>query len=305
MVDIVLATYNGEKFLSQQLYSLLAQTYEDWRCIIHDDGSTDKTVDIAKEFASIDKRFILKIDGAEFGNAGKNFMHTLSYSDSEYVCFCDQDDVWLGTKLEKLISVIEKQNKEIPQVVFSNAYLWRNDKNEIFGKATLAFPTDIESLLFLNCGIQGASAIFNKKMRDCLLIPLENLVMHDWYLTIIGCTFGEIHYLHENLMLYRQHGLNITGYADGSMKNKLFSLFKRNTPLVDLKHLNSLKVFFQVWGGALSEKDRKNIEKFIKVTEKNNIARLRFILGGKWRIYDSRKKLIAKFFVRPYIARSK
>lgn len=305
MIDIILATYNGEKYIRQQLFSLLSQTYTDWRCIVHDDGSTDSTVSIVKEIASIDRRIILKNDGVQLHNSGKNFLHTLSYSTADYICFCDQDDVWLDTKLEKLILAIESQNNEIPQVVFSNAHLWKNDSNKIFGQATLAFPTDIESLLFLNCGIQGASAIFNKKMRDCLLVPLENLVMHDWYLTIIGCTFGEIHYLHENLMLYRQHGSNVTGYADGSMKNKFCNLFKRKSPLVDPKHLTSLESFFDVWQKTLSEKDRKSIKKFIESTEKNWISRFCFILKGKWRIYDSRSKLIIKFFIRPYIRKEK
>lgn len=305
MIDIILATYNGEKYIRQQLFSLLSQTYTNWRCIVHDDGSTDDTISIIKEIANLDRRIVLKEDGVQLHNSGKNFLYTLSYSNADFICFCDQDDVWLDTKLEKLISVIEKKDNLIPQVVFSNAYLWKSDKNEISGNATLAFPTDIESLLFLNCGIQGASAIFNGKMKESMLVPLNNLVMHDWYLTIIGCTFGEIHYLHENLMLYRQHGANVTGYADGSMKNKFCNLFKRKTPLIDSKHFESLKSFYDIWQKKLSEKNRKLIENFIKSTDVNSFLRFCFILKGKWRIYDSRIKLIIKFFLRPYMRKSK
>lgn len=305
MIDIILATYNGEKYIRQQLFSLLSQTYTNWRCIVHDDGSTDDTISIIKEIANLDRRIVLKENGVQLHNSGKNFLHTLSYSNADFICFCDQDDVWLDTKLEKLISVIEKKDNLIPQVVFSNAYLWKSDKNEISGNATLAFPTDIESLLFLNCGIQGASAIFNGKMKESMLVPLNNLVMHDWYLTIIGCTFGEIHYLHENLMLYRQHGANVTGYADGSMKNKFCNLFKRKTPLIDSKHFESLKSFYDIWQKKLSEKNRKLIENFIKSTDVNSFLRFCFILKGKWRIYDSRIKLIIKFFLRPYMRKSK
>ena len=305
MIDIILATYNGDKYIRQQLFSLLAQTYTDWRCIVHDDGSTDGTLSIVKEIATLDSRIILKEDGIRLHDAGKNFLHGLSYSTADYICFCDQDDVWLDTKLEKMFAAIEACNNEIPQVVFSNAYLWKSDTNVICGNATLAFPNDIESLLFLNCGIQGASAIFNRKMKDCLLVPLENLVMHDWYLTIIGCTIGEIGYLHENLMLYRQHGENVTGDADGSMKKKFLAVLMRKSPLVDCKHLKSLESFFQVWREKLSENDRKSIQGFIEVVKKGFFARFLFILRGKWRIYDSQIKLIAKFFLRPYIGGKK
>lgn len=301
MIDIILASYNGEKFIRQQMLSLMGQSYTDWRCIIHDDGSSDKTVSIIKEIAKLDSRFILKEDGIKLRNAAKNFMHTLSYSDAEYICFCDQDDVWLDSKLERLLTIIEQKNNSIPQVVFSNAYLWNSDKNFIYGRATLDFPQNIESLLFLNCGIQGASAIFNRKMKEEMLVPLNNIVMHDWYLTIIGCTFGEIDYIHENLMLYRQHGNNVTGNADGLMKSKLKKIFKRKNPLIDLQHLESLKSFYSIRENELNLNDKKNICKFIKSTERSFFYRLFMILFGNWSIYGSKQKLLFKFFIRPYI----
>lgn len=300
MIDIVLATYNGEKFIEQQLLSLIAQTYKDWRCIVHDDGSKDRTLEIVRKFCALDSRFVLVEDSVRLKNPGKNFLHTLKYSTSDFICFCDQDDIWLESKLEKLLCAIKTKDNSIPQAVFSNAYLWNSNTNKIYGQATLAFPRNVESLLFLNCGIQGAAAIFNKKMREVLLVPIENIAMHDWYLTIAACTFGKIDYLHENLMLYRQHGNNVTGNAAGSFLSKIMNFFRNSRPLIDKKHFESLVSFYKVWKKSISEKDSKLIEEFICSVSKSCVSRFFMILCGKWNIYGSKLKLVFKFFFRPY-----
>lgn len=305
MIDIILATYNGEKYIAQQLLSLIGQTFNDWKCIIHDDGSTDRTVEIIKKFCAIDSRFIFIDDSVKLKNPGKNFLHALSYSSSDFICFCDQDDIWLESKLERLYNAISSQDNSEARAVFCNAHLWNSNTNEIWGRATLAFPTDIESLLFLNCGIQGASSIFNKKMKNYLLIKTGNLVMHDWYLTVFACTVGKISYLHENLMLYRQHGDNVTGNAIGSISDKFKNFFKNKKPLIDKKHYESLVAFYDVWKEKLNEQDSRNICRFIESVNKNFFQRLFFILGGEWNIYGSKVKLVLKFFLRPYFGDKK
>lgn len=299
-VDIILATYNGDKYIEQQMLSLIGQTFAHWRCIIHDDGSTDRTLEIIKKYCVLDSRFELIEDGICLRNPGSNFIHTLQYSSSDYICFCDQDDIWLESKLETLVQGIQIKDNSIPQAIFCNAYLWNCNTNFIGGKATLAFPKNIESLLFLNCGIQGASSIFNKKMKDILLVPVKNLVMHDWYLTIAACTLGKIDYIHQNLMLYRQHGHNVTGAASGSLKEKTKNFFNNRVALIDKRHYQSLIDFFQVWKSDLEEKDAVTIQKFIESINRGYFSRLLFICSGRWNIYDSKIKLIIKFFVRPY-----
>lgn len=305
MIDIILATYNGEKFIEAQLLSLMAQSFKEWRCLIHDDGSNDKTVEIVKKICALDSRFFLIEDSVRLKNPGKNFIHTLSYSTSDFVCFCDQDDIWLESKLEKLYAAIYNKNTEIPYVIFSNAYCWNPEKNVIAGSATLAFPADTESLLFLNCGIQGASAIFNKKMKEFLLVPIEKLVMHDWYLTILGCSLGRVDYMHEHLMLYRQHGNNFTGCASGTFMAKLKNFFKTRNPLVDEKHLESLVSFYDVWSDKLLENDSRKIDAFIASVSQTKLKRLLMILQGNWNIYGSKLKLIIKLFLRPYFGGNK
>jgi len=301
MIDIIIATYNGEKYLKQQLFSLLSQTYQDWHCYIHDDGSTDSTVQIIEKFVELDSRFEFINDNIILHDSGKNFLHTLKNSKADFCCFCDQDDVWLDTKLEKQVNAILKKDNTIPQVIFSNSHLWNSNTNEIYGNATLAFPRKLKSLLYLNCGIQGCASIFNKKMVEILKNDLDVMCMHDYYLTLAGIVLGNIDYISENLMLYRQHGRNVTGYADSSVLSKYCSFFKRKSPLISHLHMESLKSFFNFWKEKMNISDSKLIEDFIKTEKTSFFSRFYFILRQKFNIYDSRLKLIIKFFLRKYI----
>ncbi|EEY35290.1 glycosyltransferase, partial [Pseudoleptotrichia goodfellowii] len=100
-IDILLATYNGEKYLEEQLYSILNQSYPNINLLIRDDGSKDKTVDIIKKYAQKDER--IKFIEDDLGNLGflKNFEKLLEHSEENYIMFSDQDDIWNPDKIEK------------------------------------------------------------------------------------------------------------------------------------------------------------------------------------------------------------
>ena len=92
-IDILMATYNGAKFIASQIRSLQNQTFTDWKLLIHDDGSTDGTIEILNFFCANDKRINIINDGIQFHNCALNFMHLLKYSDATFCIFCDQDDI--------------------------------------------------------------------------------------------------------------------------------------------------------------------------------------------------------------------
>ena len=109
MIDILMATYNGEKYIEEQIISILKQSVCDWNLIIQDDCSNDKTVDIIKKYA---ERYPDKIKyylrKHQSGSAYKNFFSMIKYSNAEYVMFADQDDVWKEDKIEKQVSFLEE-----------------------------------------------------------------------------------------------------------------------------------------------------------------------------------------------------
>lgn len=123
-LDILMATYNGEAYISQQIYSLQQQTFTDWRLLIHDDGSTDRTIEIIRELAATDQRICLIEDGLCFHSAGRNFMHLLSLSTAPFISFCDEDDIWLQDKLSTQMEAIQAEDNNIPQCVYCNAYVY-------------------------------------------------------------------------------------------------------------------------------------------------------------------------------------
>ena len=128
MIDILLATYNGAAYIREQIDSILQQTVADWHLLVHDDGSTDGTVDIVREYVQTDKRIRLVEDGERHLGVAKNFLHLLKYSTAEYAMFCDQDDIWIDNKVEVMLGVIADKDNTRPQAVFSNAYLWNAEQ---------------------------------------------------------------------------------------------------------------------------------------------------------------------------------
>lgn len=299
-LDILLASYNGEKYINSLLLSLIGQTFTDWNLIIHDDGSTDSTVDIIKELCSNEHRITLIEDNVTFGNAAMNFMHLLKYSNAEYCMFCDQDDIWFDNKIELMFSTLIKKNQNIPQVLYSNSYVWIPEEG-IKGLSTFTFPEDLKSFLFLNSGMQGCVSIFNSNMRDLLVNWEGESAMHDHLLHMAGLTFGEVTYLHVPLMLYRNHHNNVTGETATKFitKSKVFKNLR--IPVVDIKHFEAVNKFVNLYRESI-EKNKLNIfEQYLGLPKKNKTARLFSIIKNQFKIYDSTIMLILKSIFRPFI----
>ena len=192
MVDIVMATYNGAKYVEEQLRSFCRQTYADWRCIVHDDGSTDGTQDILRAWAQQDKRIVFIEDGIQHLGPAKHFLHILQYSDAPWVMWSDQDDVWFDHKIATMLQAGTNASFTGAGVVYANAELWSETEGVIAHRNTLFYPTSLRDTLFLNSGIQGASALFNSSMRDILRTPLSSYAMHDHVLLLAGLTMGKV-----------------------------------------------------------------------------------------------------------------
>ena len=111
-IEILMATYNGEKYIGEQINSIINQTYTNWNLLIRDDGSKDKTLNIIKKYEKMDNRIILIRDNKDNLGFVKNFEELLKKSRTEFVMFSDQDDYWLENKIEKYVEVIEKLDKK-------------------------------------------------------------------------------------------------------------------------------------------------------------------------------------------------
>jgi rhamnosyltransferase len=301
MVDIVMATYNGAKYVEEQIRSLGNQTYTDWRLIVHDDGSTDGTQDIVRQLAKEDKRILFVEDGIMGLGVAKHFMHMLQYSDAPWVMWADQDDIWFDHKIQTMLNAGEKAAFKGAGVVYANAELWCPEKGVISHRNTLFYPHNLRDMLFLNSGVQGASALFNAFMRKLLMESLDYYAMHDHALLLAAVTMGEIVYVDEPLMYYRQHASNVTGHAPGSKRKKVQLMWhNRHEPVIFNPHYEGTKAFYNHFLLRLREDDRRVLQLYLDLPRYSWLKRFHWIRKEHFTLFGSRWILLTKLCLRRY-----
>ena len=220
MIDILMSTYNGSRFLAEQLDSILGQTFADFKLMIRDDGSVDDTREILEQYAARDARIAITGDAA--GNLGlrRSFMRLLELSDAEFFTFADQDDVWLGDKIERSLDKINELNSnsspETPLLVFTDLTVVDevlNPINDSFWKYQALEPSicrDWRDLLAQNV-VTGCTLLGNAAARRASL-PFElPAMMHDHWVAVNTARSGRVDFIPQPTVLYRQHGENAEG----------------------------------------------------------------------------------------------
>lgn len=271
MICVLLSTYNGEKYLGEQLESLRNQKGVELKILIRDDGSKDSTIEIIKKWQSEYPHLIDFIQGENVGFA-RSFTQLLQsgverYPDAEYYAFCDQDDIWLPEKLYEAVKSInyKLQNKlaDIPVCYASNLIIV-NDKLEIINKLFRKKITKIDKLNgLLNDYCTGCTMVFNKTAIQ-LYIGHEHkfLKYHDKLLGMICLFMGEFIYDNRSYIMYRQHGGNQIG-ANTSMMTGFVNGVKRTTHNQDSLVLQFVEDFLNSYKTLLNKSDVSNLSKVL------------------------------------------
>lgn len=219
MVDILLATYNGEEYITDLIESILSQSNSSWRMLVSDDGSSDSTVKILKTYQQRYPEKIEIIQSDPHGSAKSNFFFLLEQSTSELVRFCDQDDIWKKDKIEVFLDRYYHLSVNGPVLLFSDMEVVDENGKELqssFFKYSHLDPARIgfNELLALNC-IAGCSMMLNSSLRTVILDSNRDAfsaaLMHDSWCALVAAAFGHIEYINQPLVLYRQHGTNTVG----------------------------------------------------------------------------------------------
>ena len=237
MIDILLSTYNGEKYLYAQIVSIQKQTMQNWRLLVRDDGSTDNTIGILESFVLTDKRILFLKDNK--GNLGvvRSFEQLLYYSTANYIMFVDQDDVWLPRKIEHTLQEIlkmESPKKDKPLLVFTDVFVVDSELKEIsssFKKREgydVSVVTDVNRLAISNC-IMGCTVMINSIAKQFILPFSKYTLMHDWWIGLIIAKYGKVTYLNESTSLYRQHANNQVGSGKITFWYYMKRLYHLNT----------------------------------------------------------------------------
>ena len=231
-VQILLATYNGERFLREQLDSIINQEYKSWDLLIHDDGSIDNTISILNEYQNnYSKKIKLLIDQKIFSSASKNFFHLLEQRsrDANLYCLCDQDDIWHKKKLKLIIekynsiennmnilihsdlSLIDAEGKLLER---SHNQCINYQKNQITKNTTLYYNP-----------IPGCAMAINSTLVDKISYS-KYMVMHDWWILLSAMQENtHVIYIKFPLVKYRQHSGNVLGYKKNNILKLVIRLF--------------------------------------------------------------------------------
>ena len=268
-IDILMATYNGEKYLVEQLDSIINQTYRNWNLLIRDDNSTDKTLEIIQNYHKKDKR--IKILKDNKGNLGivRNFEELLKSSESEFIMFSDQDDIWVENKLDMYLKMIEKiKNKGF--MIHSDAILFDKNKSNILKDTFISKKAINKGLenVFFNYFVQGATILISKEIKNFILPFPKEVYLHDRYIHLISELFFERIFVNKALIYYRQHGDNQIG-AKNTIRELLLKRY------FDERDRQLIKIIYNKYGSLLTEDKKKLIEEYFKITdiEKNRFNR--------------------------------
>lgn len=214
-IDVLIATYNGQEFLRQQLDSIINQTYKNIRILISDDCSTDNTREILKEYKQKDDRIILYFQDENLGYI-KNFEFLLQKVESEFFALCDQDDIWLEEKIEKSYKKLADSNSDLVhsdlEVIDSNNNVIYESRWKKMGLSKKVKYDDLRSLYLYNC-VTGCTLMAKSKfIKDILPLPYKSKYMvHDYWISLVIALKGKITHIDEKLIQYRQHETNQIG----------------------------------------------------------------------------------------------
>ena len=215
-IDILMAVYNGEKYIGEQIESILAQTRKDWRLMICDDCSQDGTAKIIKKYSSAhrDKIFLYENE-KNSGSSKANFFKLLKMSHADHIFTCDQDDIWKSDKIEKTLEAFG--DEDIPTLVHTDLTVVDANKKVISGSMIRSQHIDIKrdklNELIVQNIVTGCTMAVNKKLASILKEP-DVIPVHDWWIAATASIYGQIKYIDEPTVYYRQHGDNQCGAQD-------------------------------------------------------------------------------------------
>jgi len=318
MIEILLATYNGERFLPEQIESITSQSFKDYNILASDDNSSDCTFEILRSYESVLGEKI-KVVQSNTHSAKENFYNLLDMADDEYIALCDQDDFWESDRLEKSLKALQRlekrYGKETPILVHSDLEIVDenlNSKNKKMSELTgiseaIKYAKKESKYLYtisteksfsrylVENNITGNTVIINKALLDIYKRPKVSF-MHDWWLGLIAFTFGKVGFLNECLVKYRQHESNELGAKNPlelrNIKKRNKQKIRENYDCMFAQVEEFLRLYKDELGKSRSADTyfaRKYLNAFANMKSKNRISKIRDIL--KYSFFKSSKIL--------------
>ena len=266
LISIALATYNGEKYIREQLDSILSQSYTNFELIICDDHSTDSTIEVIKYYLEKDSRISLYQNKTNNGFL-KTFEKILSLCKGIYIACCDQDDIWEKNHLETLINNIDKNdciganselvdekltplNKTLLQSM--DVYIAPNSNNILFQREC-----------FYNL-IQGTASLFSRNLLQYLLPFPHGIKFHDHWIALNACIRNGCKYIPETILQYRCHSQNVTGYQRFKFSHALQTI-KHSAKFRQTIYTHNLAMLQAILPSINDTKKKKFVQQAIQI----------------------------------------
>ncbi|MCL2819436.1 MAG: glycosyltransferase family 2 protein [Oscillospiraceae bacterium] len=308
MISILLATYNGEKYITQQVESILSQTNQDFRLFIYDDKSTDKTFSILTEYASkFPEKITVVQNDVNTGGTKLNFMQMMVRHKDDYVMLCDQDDVWLPDKIEVSLSKIKEMEKksgsDTPLLVHTDLKVvddnldvisssYEKMSNKDFSETSVNFAVTMNN-------VAGCTALYNKALAGYFTAVPGFFVMHDWWLSLTAAVFGKIGAVNKQPILYRQHRGNEKG-AKRVISAKYFFYVMTHVKTMTAMINDSYKqagAFLETYGSKINAENLELISAYASIPVLPKFKRLGIVRKYKTYMYGKARKVAQLFFL--------
>lgn len=291
-ITVVMTAYNGRAYIEEQIESILKGDFSDFSIHVYDDGSTDGTRELLGELSKKYPDKLVFFPNPENKGVIRNFMEGACAAKSPYIMFADQDDVWVADKLSKTLQIMKEREKAVgkdkPIAVFADAKVVNEKLEEIapsfHGNSHLdTSKVDFSHLLMENKLI-GCTMMINQAMQKKLFVIPKKIRMHDWWIGLIGAAMGEIAYLPEPMLLYRQHEKNVVGSKTfGSyIKARVSALDKQKLALLQTEE--QAEAFLSVFGDELSLEKKEIAEAFVAMKTAGFFKKRRLLFKyGFWK----------------------
>lgn len=300
-VNIIMAAYNGEKFIGEQIDSILKNDYENLVLWIFDDGSTDGTSIIINKFTEqypdkikyyknkdnlgVTKNFLQGLNYAAQNcihlNNQEQILNTVQMQTEHYFMFCDQDDVWLPEKIKKTLKhmkkVEKKHGKDSAAAVFTDAIIVDENLQELFPSFYQRSKLDIKKLdlphLMMENKLIGCTVMINSALQKKLSVIPERARYHDWWVGLAASAFGHISFLPEPTLNYRQHSKNVVGNQSFSsyVQGRLKALPKQKEVL--FQTMKQAEEFYDIYKNDLKNTQKMQVYAMSKLTNNNWLKR--------------------------------
>lgn len=261
-VQVLMSTYNGEKYIREQIDSILNQKGIEVNLLIRDDGSSDNTVKIIQEYAGKDSR-VTVYSGANLKSAKSFFDLVAKAGNADYYAFSDQDDVWALDKIEAAVKTLSTKDNTKPLLYYCNMKVVDENLNFLYLLHAHNKRTDYRYSVLTEYYAAGCTMVFNEAAQELCSnhIPQGN-IMHDTWMEVLCQFFGTVYYDPNAYIFYRQHSNNVIGVPTSKLQR---IQRKISRVLSDSKQprYEFAKIIDANIGSILSPKDAAEVKKIV------------------------------------------